>query len=91
MLRIERSANGQVVFTLSGRMQTEDIEQVRRLVLEAPTGKRLVINMRDVTLINHDVVAFLAECEAMGIGLECCPLHMRSWIDQARVRFPTEP
>ena len=32
MLRIERSENGQVVFTLSGRMQTEDIEQFQREV-----------------------------------------------------------
>jgi hypothetical protein len=84
MLRIERSANGQVVFTLSGRMQTEEIEQVRQLlVVEAP-GRRLMINLRDVTLINRDVVTFLAECEAKGIGLECCPLHIRRWIDQER-------
>jgi len=82
MLRIERSANGQVVFTLSGRMQTEDIEQVRQLLVVEMPGRRLMINLRDVTLINGDVVTFLAECEAKGIQLECCPLHMRRWIDQ---------
>ena len=32
MLRIERITNSQVVFTLSGRMQTEDIEQVQKLL-----------------------------------------------------------
>ena len=89
MLRIERSANGQVVFTLSGRMQTEDIEQLRELLIVEATGQRLVIDLRDVTLINRDVVAFLAECEAKGIALVCCPLHMRSWID--RLKPPTEP
>jgi hypothetical protein len=86
MLRIERSANGQVVFTLSGRMQTEDIEQVRQLLVVEAAGQRLVIDLRDVTLINQDVVAFLAECEAQGIELECCPLHMRRWIDQEKRR-----
>ena len=91
MLRIERSANGQAVFTLSGRMQTEDIEQVRQLLGIEAAGQRVVINLRDVTLINRDVVGFLAECEGKGIELACCPLHMRSWIDQARIRFPTEP
>src|ERR1700681_352507 len=51
MLRIERSANGQVVFTLSGRMQTEDIEQVQQLlVVEAP-GQRLMFNLCDVILV----------------------------------------
>ena len=88
MLRIERSANGQVMFTLSGRMQTEGIEQVRQLLAVEPPGQRLAINLRDVTLINQEVVAFLAECEAKGIELECCPLHVRSWID--RLKSPTE-
>jgi len=92
MLRIERAANGPVVFTLSGRMQTEDIEQVRRLLVLEAAGQQVAINLRDVTLINQDVVVFLAECERKGIALDCCPLHVRSWIDQARiVSFPTEP
>ena len=88
MLRIERSANGQVVFILSGRMQTEHIAQVRQLLALEAAGRRLVINLRDVTLVNQDVVAFLAECEAKGIELACCPLHMRSWVD--RLKPPTE-
>jgi hypothetical protein len=84
MLRIERSANGQVVFTLSGRMQTEDIEQFQQvLVVEAP-GQRLMFNLRDVTLVNQDAVIFLAGCEAKGIKLEGCPLHIRNWIDQEK-------
>ena len=86
MLRIERSANGQVVFTLSGRMQTQDIEQVQQLlVVEAPE-QRLMFNLRDVTLVNQDVVTFLADCEAKGIKLESCPLHIRNWIDQEKLR-----
>jgi hypothetical protein len=86
MLRIERSANGQVVFTLSGRMQTEDIEQVRQLlVVEAP-GQRLMFDLRDVMLVNQDAVTFLADCETKGIKLESCPLHIRNWIDQEKRR-----
>ena len=86
MLRIERSANDQVVFTLSGRMQMEDIEQVRQLlVVEAP-GQRLMFDLRDVMLVNQDVVTFLADCEAKGIKLESCPLHIRNWIDQEKRR-----
>jgi len=86
MLRIERSANGQVVFTLSGRMQTEDIEQFQQLlVVEAP-GQQLIFNLRDVTLVNVDAVTFLARCEANGIKLENCPLHIRNWINQEKRR-----
>ena len=86
MLRIERSANGQVVFTLSGRMQTEDIEQVQQLLdVEAP-GQQLMFNLEDVMLVNQDAVTFLARCEANGIKLENCPLHIRNWIDQEKHR-----
>ena len=89
MLRIERSANGQVVFTLSGRMQTQDIEQVQQLlVVEAP-GQRIMFNLRDVTLVNQDAVTFLADCETKGIKLESCPLHIRNWIDQEKRRNRT--
>ena len=86
MLRIERSANGQVVFTLSGRMQTEDIEQFQQLLVVARPGQQLVLNLRDVTLVNQDVVTFFAHCEAKGIKLENCPLHIRNWIDQEKRR-----
>ena len=86
MLRIERSANGQVVFTLSGRMQTEDIGQVQQLLVVETAGQQLMFNLRDVTLVNQDVVTFLAHCEASGIKLENCPLHIRNWIDQEKCR-----
>ncbi len=86
MLRIERSANGQVVFTLSGRMQTEDIEQFQQLLVVETPGQQLMLNLRDVTLVNQDAVTFLADCEAKGIKLESCPLHIRNWIDQEKRR-----
>jgi hypothetical protein len=86
MLRIERSANGQVVFTLSGRMQTEDIEQFQQLLVVEKPGQQLMFNLRDVTLVNQDAVTFLANCEANGIKLEKCPLHIRNWIDQEKRR-----
>lgn len=86
MLRIERSANGQVVFTLSGRMQTEDMEQFQQLLLVETPGRLLIIDLRDLTLANRDAVSFLAKCEASGIRLENCPLHIRSWIDREKQR-----
>jgi len=86
MLRIERSANGPVVFTLSGRMQTEDIEQFEQLLIVETPGEPVMFNLRDVTLVNQDAVTFLAHCEANGIKLESCPLHIRNWIDQEKRR-----
>ena len=86
MLRIERSANGQVEFTLSGRMQTEDIEQVQQLLIVETSGQPVMFVLRDVTLVNQDAVTFLAGCEVKGIKLESCPLHIRNWINQEKRR-----
>ena len=86
MLRIERSANGQVVFTLSGRMQTEDIEQFEQLLVVETHGQLVMFDLRHVTLVNQDAVTFLAHCEANGIKLENCPLHIRNWIGQEKRR-----
>ena len=86
MLRIERSANGQVVFTVSGRMQTEDVEQFQQLLIVEAPGQQLILDLQDVTLANLDAVTFLAKCEANGIKLENCPLHIRNWINQEKRR-----
>jgi hypothetical protein len=84
MLRIERSANGEVIFALSGRMQTEDIEQFSQLLMGEAHGRPLVFNLRHLTLVNQEAVTFLADCEAKGIKLESCPLYIRNWLDQEK-------
>ena len=86
MLRIQRSVNGEVMFTISGRIQTEDIEQLRQLLAAETSGQLLIFDLRDVTLVNQEAVTFLADCEAQGIKLESCPLHIRNWVDQEKRR-----
>ncbi len=88
MLRTRRTGNGQVLFTISGRIETtEDIEQLQKLFAAETSGKQVILDLRDVTLVNHDAVKFLCRCEADGIKLENCPLHVRRWIDQIKVAF----
>ena len=87
MLKIERTGNGQVLFTLSGRIEAEEIKELQQLLALEKSGQQLIFNLRDVTLVNQDAVHFLAQCEADGIKLENCPLHIRTWIDQGRRRI----
>jgi anti-anti-sigma regulatory factor len=87
MLRIERSGNGQVLFTLSGRIQEGEIQELQQLLVLEKSGQQLIFDLRDVTLVNQDAVKFLAQCEAHGIKLENCPLHIRTWIDQGKGRI----
>ena len=86
MLRTRRTGNGQVLFTLSGRIETEDIGQVEELLAVETSGQQLILDLKDVTLVNEDAVKFLVRCEADGIKLANCPLHIRKWVDQVKDR-----
>jgi anti-anti-sigma regulatory factor len=86
MLRVQRSANGRVVLRLSGRIEAEDVKELREL-LAMETGKQqLVLDLTDVTLVNQDAVEFLASCEADSVMLENCPAYIRQWIEQTTGR-----
>jgi hypothetical protein len=77
MLKIQRSANGSVVFTLSGRIEAEDVKELRQLLTLEKTAQDVVLDLRDVTLVNQDAVKFLAGCEADSIKLENCPAYSK--------------
>lgn len=82
MLRIRRTESGPILFTLSGRIRTEDIKELEEVFAAEKSGRQLVLDLRDVTLVNEDAVSFLRRCEAGGTKLENCPLHIRTWIDE---------
>ncbi len=80
MLRIQRSANGKVVFTLSGRIEMEDIAELQRLFALETVDHPLVLDLKNVTLVHRDAVKFLATCESNGTTLQNCPGYIRAWI-----------
>ena len=82
MLRIERSSNGKVIFTLSGRIEPEGVNELQRLFGLETVDHHIVLDLRDVTLVDRDAVKFLARCETTGIKLNNCPAYVRDWIDK---------
>jgi hypothetical protein len=84
MLKIQRTANGKVVFTLSGRIEAEDVAELQRLFALERGDDQLVLDLKDVTLVDRDAVKFLALCEADSITLENCPAYIREWIERER-------
>jgi hypothetical protein len=72
------------VFTLSGRIETEDIKQLQELLAAETSGQQVVLDLKDVTLVNQDAVKFLGRCEADGTKLKNCPVHVRKWIDELK-------
>ncbi len=86
MLKIQRSANGQVVFTLSGRVHAEDVAELETLFRSEAEGRRILLDLKDLTLVDRDAVKFLGRCEADSIQLKNCPAYIREWIERERGR-----
>lgn len=84
MLRIKRAANGEVVFTLSGRIDTENVAELQTLFGSEPKGRCIVLDLKDLTLVDREAVKFLESCEADSIEIKNCPAYIREWITRER-------
>jgi hypothetical protein len=84
MLRIQRTSNGQVVFALSGRMDEEHIAELKTLIKSEGKGRRIVLDLKEVTLAGQEAISFLERCEADGITLMHCAAYVREWITRQR-------
>lgn len=86
MLKIQRSSNGGVIFTLIGQIEIEHVVELQRLLGQEQAGRGIAFDLKDVTLVNRDAVRFLSQCEAASIALENCPPYIREWIDREKKR-----
>lgn len=84
LLRIHRSENSEVVFKLSGRIDKENIAELERLIAAEANGRRVVLNLKDITLAGQEEITFLARCEEAGIALVNCAPYIRDWIARHR-------
>ena len=84
MLRIQRKANGEVVFTVSGRIDKENVAELEALIGAEGKDRRIILDLKDMTLTGQDGISFLARCEAAGIALVNCDPYVREWIKRQR-------
>ena len=80
-LRIERSRRQRfTVFTLSGRMETEHVEELKELF--DTDYRSIILDLQEIRLADRDAVKFLRSCERDGMKLENCPAYVREWMDR---------
>jgi hypothetical protein len=84
MLKINRVANGEVVFTLSGRIDAENVAELQTLFGSETKDRRIVMDLKDLTLVDRDAVRFLGTCEADRMQIKNCPAYIREWITRER-------
>jgi anti-anti-sigma regulatory factor len=80
-LRIEKSARQEfTVFTLSGRINAEQVAELKGLF--NTDYRNIILDLREVRLVDRDAVKFLRGCEADGMKLENCPTYVREWMQR---------
>ena len=84
MFRIRKGGNRQVVFTLSGRIEADDLVEIQQQLAKEVGTRNVVLDLKDVTLVNQGVVEFLARCGANNITLQRCPGYIRKWMEQGK-------
>jgi hypothetical protein len=83
--RIDTAARGRfTVFILSGRIKKLAIGELRRLFELQPDYRNIVLDLKEVCLVDRDVMRFLVRCEADGVKLENCTPYIREWMEREK-------
>src|ERR1700686_5461420 len=83
---IETAARGGFkVFVLSGRIEKQTIDAFRRLFELKSDYRDIVLDLKDVVVVDRDVMRFLMRCEADGVKLENCTPYIREWMERERL------
>lgn len=72
-----------MVFSISGRVEESDLSQLEQLLNaeKESRAKGIGIDLKEVRLVDRQVVKYLAGCESAGIQLRNCPAYIREWIE----------
>ena len=84
MLRIRSTVNGETLFTVSGRMDSANLVELKNLIDAQPAGLPMALNLKELLLVDRDAVTFLKRCESKGIELRNCSAYIRHWITREK-------
>jgi hypothetical protein len=68
------------IFALSGRIRGEDETVMEQLMGSKANDYNIILDLKDVRLVDREAVRFLSQCVSQGAKLENCPLYIREWI-----------
>ena len=88
MLRIQPTTDRTItVLTVSGRLDAENISELRRSLDIVPAGDAVVLDLADLLLADREAIRVLGDLEASGrIVLRHCPAYIRRWLESERIR-----
>ena len=84
VFRVQRArVDDTVVLTLSGDIVIDEASALQALVA-GETGRQLVLDLADASIVDRAGVRLLLRAEAAGATLSNCPGYVRAWIERER-------
>jgi anti-anti-sigma regulatory factor len=81
LLKIQRTMDRTVVFTVSGCLDAENVGELCQLIDAEPAGAVVVLDLTDLVLADRAVVRLLRDRETgERIVLRNCPAYIRVWM-----------
>lgn len=72
------------VLILSGRIETQAIAELTRLLDLQADYRHIVVDLKAVSLVDREAMLFLARCESDGVKLDNCTPYIREWMERER-------
>jgi len=83
--RIETATRGTVrVLILSGHVEKQAIAELCRVFESQTDCRQTALDLKDVGVIDRDVMRFFVRCEAYGVKLENCTPYIREWMEREK-------
>jgi hypothetical protein len=77
---VKLSHGGAVMIRMSGDFYREHIAELKTQLQDRQP--QMFLDLKDVTLVDVDVVRFLSVCQTNGIKIVHCPQYIRDWISR---------
>jgi hypothetical protein len=83
--RIETATRGRLrIFILSGHIETQAMAELNRLFELQTDCRDILVDLRDVSMVDREVMRFLMRCESDGVTLENCTPYIREWMKREK-------
>jgi anti-anti-sigma regulatory factor len=83
-VKIEKDLHGgKTTIRLIGQFQSEDVEELKNQLQN--NGHEFVLDLKEVTVVDVDVVRFLATCKGDGVKIVNCSQYIKKWIARERM------
>ena len=76
------SDSGTATIHLIGHFQSEHIEELKKQL--QGNGPQSVLDLREITLVDVEIVRFLETCKTVGVTIVNSPQYIREWMDRER-------